>query len=209
MEGGQALATLWKTKQNTIKNKVTRREYVSGIPEGSFSHAACRGLGVVCKAVLAPVHQSYIVKLSKCGLGGEKLGQNLFKSLLLRVFSEISKRITAFVVCLTLGLNAPVFQSRLKASFCSFWVCALWMGILCFTTWQAKILENCILKNLFLQVLMEKASVRKVVWRENLQFVTVTYCSLNAGWLSKVGGEGSNEMLLIQTWFVFWLRKIF
>lgn len=57
------------------------------------------------------------------GAGGKKLGQKRFSSLLqclLRVFSEISKHITAFVVCLSLGLNASVFQSGVKASFYSF-----------------------------------------------------------------------------------------
>lgn len=192
MKEGQALAVLWKTKQNTTKNKVTRREYVSGIPEGFFCHAACRGLTVVCKAVLVPVHQSCITKLPTGGVGGKKCGQNLFKSLLqclLKVFSEISKHITAFVVCLLLGLNASFFQSRVKASFLFFLSLHTVNGNAMFHhTASRNIRKLHLIEFVSASSCGEKTSVRKSCMKGESS-ICVCYCSLNAGLLSKVGGK--------------------
>lgn len=148
-----------------------------GILDGPFSWAAGgwglfarrwqsprRGLGCA-----APLGAAGGAPHGWSGAGGKKLGQQRFNSLLrclLRVFSEISKHVTAFVVCLSLGLNASIFQSGVKASFYSFRVCAPQMGTPCFTTKQVKILENSAEKNSLLPAFLEKASLSRFRLKE-------------------------------------------
>lgn len=128
--GDRGEGKLWQISGK--KKQTTNPRGIRAWNTGRSLQPGHRGMGAVCKAVAvpsqglgctAPHGAAGGAPHGWSGVGGKKLGQKRFNSILrrlLRVFSEISKHVTAFVVCLSLGLNASVFQSGVKASFYSF-----------------------------------------------------------------------------------------
>jgi len=120
------LADLWKKKKRENPEAYVPRILRRPLQPGR------RGLGAVCKAgAVRAQGLGCSALLGAAGEhptgGAEQERRNLSKSStrFSGAFSEISKHVTAFVVCLSLGLNALIFSRRSESIFlCSLSLCS-------------------------------------------------------------------------------------